>query len=114
MGSHAGLLGEPFEQSLKDGDIEAHVATIEQFRNRIKELARNPILSDMIERIYDRTRVSMRRVALLPGRSEMGIKQYRALLDAMVRGDADEAERCVRELNASARDYIERYKNYII
>ena len=26
------LLGEPFEQSLKDGDIEAHVATIEQFR----------------------------------------------------------------------------------
>ena len=73
LGSHAGLLGEPFEQSLKDGDIEAHVATIEQFRNRIKELARNPILSDMIERIYDRTRVSMRRVALLPGRSEMGI-----------------------------------------
>ena len=55
----------------------------------------------------------MRRVALLPGRSEMGIKQYRALLDAMVRGDADEAERCVRELNA-ARDYIERYKNYVI
>ncbi len=68
----------------------------------------------MIERIYDRTRVSMRRVALLPGRSEMGIKQYRALLDAMVRGDADEAERCVRELNGSARDYIERYKNYVI
>jgi DNA-binding FadR family transcriptional regulator len=64
--------------------------------------------------IYDRTRVSMRRVALLPGRSEMGIKQYRALLDAMVRGDADEAERCVRELNASAREYIERYKNYVI
>ena len=76
------LLGEPFEQSLKDGDIEAHVATIEQFRNHIKTLARNPVLSDMIERIYDRTRVSMRRVALLPGRSEMGIKQYRALLDA--------------------------------
>jgi DNA-binding GntR family transcriptional regulator len=99
------LLGEPFEQS---------VATIEQFRNHIKELARNPVLSDMIERIYDRTRVSMRRVALLPGRSEMGIKQYRALLDAMVRGDGDEAERCVRELNGSARDYIERYKNYVI
>jgi len=108
------LLGEPFEQSLKSGDIEAHVATIEQFRNHIKELARNPVLSDMIERIYDRTRVSMRRVALLPGRSEMGIKQYRALLDAMVRGNGDEAERCVRELNGSARDYIERYKNYVI
>lgn len=108
------LLGEPFEKSLKDGDIEAHVATIELFRVHIKELARNPILSDMIERIHDRTRVSMRRVALLPGRAEMGIKQYRALLAAMVRGDADEAERCVRELNSSARDYIERYKNYVI
>ncbi|KCB30789.1 FCD domain protein [Bordetella hinzii CA90 BAL1384] len=71
------------------------------------------MLSDLIERIYERTQVTMRRVALLPGRAEMGIKQYRGLLAAMVRNDVDAADRCVRELNQSARDYIRRYKDYL-
>ncbi len=107
------LLGEPFEESLRQGDIEAHVETIVLFRNRLTELAANPILTDLIERIYDRTHVTMRRVALLPGRADMGIKQYRDLLDAMVRGDVEAADRCVRDLNQSARDYIQRYRDYL-
>ncbi len=107
------LLGVQFEESLREGDIEAHVDTIARFRNRVNELAGNPVLSDLIERIYERTQVTMRRVALLPGRAEMGIKQYRSLLDAMMRNDGDEAERCVRELNQSAREYIRRYKDYL-
>lgn len=106
-------LGPPFEQSLRDGDIEEHVDTIMRFRYRVTSLAGNPILSDLIERIYERTRVTMRRVAVLPGRAEAGIKQYRELLAAMMRGDADAAERCVRELNTSAREYIQRYKEYL-
>lgn len=106
-------LGPPFEESLRNGDIEGHVDTIMRFRYRITELAGNPILSDLIERIYERTRVTMRRVAVLPGRAEAGIKQYRELLAAMMRGDADAAERCVRELNSSAREYILRYKEYL-
>lgn len=107
------LLGEPFEQSLRDGDIEAHVERIMRFRDRLTDLAGNPILSDLIERIYERTRVTMRRVALLPGRAEMGITQYRELLAAMVRGDVDAADRCVRELNTSAREYMKRYRDYL-
>ncbi len=43
----------------------------------------------------------------------MGIKQYRAVLTAIIRGDADQAEVLVRELNRSARDYISRYKDYV-
>lgn len=107
-------LGPPFEQSLRDGDIEAHVDTIMRFRDRLTQLAANPILSDLFERIYDRTRVTMRRVALLPGRADMGIKQYRDLLAAMRRNDVDAADRCVRELNSSAREYIQRYKDYLL
>ncbi|PLC50554.1 GntR family transcriptional regulator [Pollutimonas subterranea] len=108
------LLGPPFEQSLKEGDIAAHVNTIGAFRDRLNQLAANPILSDHIERIYDRTRVTMRRVAVLPGRAEMGIQQYRKLLDAMMRNDVEATDRCVRDLNQSAREYIQRYKNYVL
>jgi DNA-binding FadR family transcriptional regulator len=44
----------------------------------------------------------------------MGITQYRAVLEAIIRGDADAAEQRIRELNRSARDYIERYKDYVL
>jgi DNA-binding GntR family transcriptional regulator len=108
------LLGPAFEQSLAIGDIEAHVAIIERFRRRLTEMACNPILSDMLERLYDRTRTTLRRVALLPGRAQAGIEQYRAVLAAIVDGDADAAEQAFRTLNRSARDYMARYKNYVI
>jgi len=108
------LLGPNFEESLRQGDIAAHVAMIMEFRDRLKDIAGNPILSDLIERIYDRTRVTMRRVALLPGRAEMGIRQYRDLFQAMQSGDMVAADRRVQELNESAREYIERYKNYVL
>jgi DNA-binding GntR family transcriptional regulator len=108
------MFGEPFENNLKTGDLDQHIATIETFRERVKQAAGNPVLIDMIERLYDRTRVTIRRVALLPGRAEKGVEQYRAVLAAMIRGDANEAEAQIRELNRSAREYIERYKNYIV
>ncbi|MYN13060.1 FCD domain-containing protein [Pusillimonas sp. TS35] len=110
----ANLLGSGFEESLRQGDIATHVAAIMTFRDRLKEIAGNPILSDLIERVYDRTRVTMRRVALLPGRAEMGIHQYRDLLQAMQSGDMAAADRRVQELNESAREYMERYKNYVL
>ncbi|MFA4912663.1 MAG: FCD domain-containing protein [Burkholderiaceae bacterium] len=67
----------------------------------------------MIDRLHDRTAVTIRRVALLPGRAQEGVKQYRAIMAAIVQGNADEAEACARVLNRSAREYIERYKNFV-
>lgn len=107
------MFGEPFEASLRTGDIDSHIATIETFRKRVKEAANNPALSDMIDRLHDRTAVTIRRVALLPGRAQEGVKQYRAIIAAIVAGNADEAEACARALNRSAREYIERYKNFV-
>ncbi|MBV7483452.1 GntR family transcriptional regulator [Bordetella sp. BOR01] len=107
------LFGEPFEASLRNGDIDGHIATIETFRGRVKEAADNPALSDMIDRLHDRTAMTIRRVALLPGRAEEGIRQYRAVIAAMRQGDAEQAEARIRELNRSARDYIKKYKDYV-
>ncbi|MDS1139106.1 GntR family transcriptional regulator [Pusillimonas sp. SM2304] len=108
------LLGKEFEDSLKNGDIAKHVDSIMAFRDYLNGMAANPVLNDLIERIYDRIRITMRRVALLPGRAEIGIKQYRNLLDAMVGNDVEAADRCVHELNQSARESISKYKNYVL
>ncbi len=95
-------------------DLDGLVNAIHTFRTRVKEAAGNAVLTDILERIHDQTLVTIRRVAVLPGRSEKGIQQYRAVLRAMARGRADEAEAQIRELNRSAREFIERYKDYVV
>jgi DNA-binding GntR family transcriptional regulator len=110
----AALMRGPFEESLAAGDIDMHIGIIEQFRRRLIELARNPILADMLDRLYDRTRTTMRRVALLPGRSQAGMVQYRQVLAAILERDEDAAEQAFRTLNQSAQDYMTRYKDYVI
>lgn len=107
-------LGAPLEKSMKDGDIDAFVTTLELFRQRMNEAANSPALIDLIERVQERLRVARRRVALLPGRAEKSIKHYRALLAAIMRGDADAAEQCARELNRSTRADIKRYASYVL
>lgn len=107
-------LGAPFDACLKEGDMDGLVTTIENFRSRLNSAADSPVLSDMSERVHERLRVLRRRVALLPGRAAKSVVHYRALLAAIMSGDADKAERAARELNRSTRADIERYANYVL
>lgn len=108
------LFEGPMQQYAENGDFEAFLAGYALFRRRIIEAAANPVLTAMIDSIYEKTQVLIRRVIVLPGRAEQGLKEHRAVLDAMRRGDAQEAERCRRENMRSAREFIMRYKNFIL
>src|SRR5262249_22594468 len=87
----------------KSGDLEAYVRDIETLRQRMIEAAANPVLRDMLDAIHDKTQVIIRRIIILPGRAERGLEEHRAVLAAMRRGDAEEAERLRRENIRSAR-----------
>lgn len=109
---------ELFEGSMRthvqSGDYEAFLAGYGVFRRRILESAANPVLTAMIDSIYEKTQALIRRIILLPGRAEQGLSEHCAVLAAMRRGDAEEAERLRRENMRSAREYIVRYKNFIL
>ncbi|TAL57074.1 MAG: GntR family transcriptional regulator [Pandoraea sp.] len=107
------LFDGPMQEHVEKGDYEAFVAGYALFRRRIIEAAANPVLTAMIDSIYEKTQVLIRRIIVLPGRGEQGLKEHRAVLAAMRRGDAEEAERCRRENMRSAREFITRYKNFI-
>ncbi len=109
----AKLLGAPFDQCLKDRDIDRLIGTIEVFRKRLIEAAASPELADLDARVYERLRVARRRVALLPGRLEKSVVQYRALLAAIMEGDADKAEARAKELNRSNQADIQRYASFV-
>lgn len=104
----------PMGKYVKDGDLEAYIVQLETLRQRTIEAARNPVLRDMLDVIHDKTQVIIRRIIILPGRAERGIEEHRAVLAAMRRGDALEAERLRRENIRSAREYLTRFQKFIL
>jgi len=104
----------PMVKFVGDGDIDAYIAGYEAFRREMIDGARNPVLAGMLDSILERTQALIRRIIILPGRAEIGLQQHTAMLEAMCRGDADEAERLRRENMRSAKAYLERYQKYIL
>jgi DNA-binding GntR family transcriptional regulator len=108
------LFGKPIERDVQRGDLEAYVAKLENLRRRTIEGARNPVLADMLDNIQDRTRMIIRRIIILPGRAEIGLKEHRAVLAAMRRGDADAAEAAKRANIRSGLAYLKRYQSFVL
>ena len=58
--------------------------------------------------------VLIRRLVLLPGRAQEGIRQHREILAAMRAGKAEQAERLKRANIRSARDWFKNYQKYLM
>jgi DNA-binding GntR family transcriptional regulator len=104
----------PMRKMLQQGDLDAYTAGYDRFRRRTIEAAANPLLAEMLDSIFEKTQVLIRRILILPGRADTGLREHIAVLDAMRRGDADEAERLRRANLRSARAYLERYQKYVL
>lgn len=108
------LFGAPLEKALADGDFDAYLGGLETLHARMTECAGNSILGDMLDLVGDKTQVITRRVVILPGRAERGLKMHRELLAALAKGDPDAAEAKMAAILQSARDYLEKFQNYVI
>lgn len=104
----------PVTESVGRGDIAAYEREYNLVRKRIIGAANNPVLAEMLDSIYEKTRMIMRRVLILPGRAERGLRENRAVLAAMRRGDAVEAEQLKRKNIRSAIDYLKRYQDFVL
>ncbi len=108
------LFGKPMEKLIRDGEFETYIANLELLRRRTSAAAANPVLTDMLDSINDKTREIMRRIIILPGRATEGLQQHRALLAAMHKGDAALAEKLKRANIRSSRECLERYQSFIL
>ncbi len=107
--------GPEMDKAIKRKDFDAYLeGVVEELRQRMIAYANNDLLADMLDLIYDKTRVIQRRVVILPGRAELGLRMHRRLLEAMARRDAKAAEREKRRIIASARTYLERYRRFVL
>lgn len=108
------LYGKPIEEDVRRGDFDAYIAKLELLRQRMLDGAANPVLRDLVENILDRSRMVMRRISILPGRAETGLKEHRAILDALRRRDGEAAEDAMRANIRSGLAYLERFQSFVL
>lgn len=106
--------GAPAKQEIEQGNLDFYVNCINSFRLAAIAAADNPVLAAQMESLFDRTRVLIRRLVLVPGRAEAGRQQHQEILAAMVAGDAEQAERLKRNNIRSSRDTFIHYRNFLI
>ena len=104
----------PMAEYARDADFDAFLSGYELFRRRVMGAASNPVLNQMLDSIYEKTQVLIRRIIILPGRAEVGLREHRAVLAAMRAGDEDAAEERRRANMRSAKDFLVRYQKYIL
>jgi DNA-binding GntR family transcriptional regulator len=99
---------------VREGDFDAFITGYERLRQRIIEAARNVVVAQMLDSIYEKTNVIIRRIIILPGRAEVGLREHQAVLAAMRRGDAAEAEQLKRQNLRSAKETLMRFRSYVL
>jgi len=108
------LFGAPMEELVKAGDFDGYLACYGRFRSRFIERARNPVAAQMLDSIYEKTHVVIRRIVILPGRAQAGLREHRATVAAMRAGKAEEAERAKRANLEGAKEYLRRFEKYVL
>lgn len=104
----------PLAEHAAKGEFDAFLTGYERFRRRLIEAANNPLLAQMLDSIYEKTQVLIRRIIILPERAKTGLREHIAVLEAMRRGDAEAAERLRRENMRSAKAWLLRYQKYVL
>jgi len=108
------LFGPSMEDIVARNDFDAYAQANYQFRRQCVAAADNEVLSNLLDSLYDRTQVLIRRLILVPGRMQEGMRQHRGILAAMRAGKAEEAERLKRANIRSARDWFNDYQKYLL
>lgn len=108
------LFDGPMQQYVANNDFDAFLGGYNQFRRRVVEAAGNPVLIQMLDSIWDKAQVLIRRIIILPGRAQIGLQEHCAVLHAMRKGDGVAAENLRRANMRSAKDFFMRYRNYLL
>ncbi|MYN14129.1 FCD domain-containing protein [Pusillimonas sp. TS35] len=104
----------PVTDAVKAGNFELYTERVSEFRARCIEAAGNPELTRMLDSIHEKTQVLIRRIVILPGRAETGVRQQCDILRAMCEGNAELAEEMRRNNIRDAKACLQQYLKYIL
>lgn len=106
-------VGGGLDEAAEHGDLDTFLAAIDQYRDTVIELADQAFLAEMLLGIRDQSHLIRRRILMTPGRMPESLAEHRLVIDALVRGDAEAAERLKRHNMQTARKRLVRYRDLL-
>lgn len=99
-------LGERMRAAVGAGDPVKYSALNAQLHQRVRELAEQPVATDLLERLNAQMVRHQFRLALRPGRPQRSLPEHLAIIDAIVARDEQAAEAAARAHLASVIDAL--------
>jgi DNA-binding GntR family transcriptional regulator len=99
-------LGELMRAAVGAGDPVRYSALNAQLHQRVRELAEQPVATDLLERLNAQMVRHQFRLALRPGRPQRSLPEHLAIIDAIVARDEQAAEAAARAHLASVIDAL--------
>ena len=90
-------LGERMERAVAAGDPMAYSAHNRELHRFVREVADQPVASELLDRLNAQLVRHQFRLALRAGRPQVSLPEHLAIIDAVVRRDPGAAERAARE-----------------
>lgn len=106
--------GDPMARKIESGDTEAYLTTLEELRGRTIHWAGSTTIANLLDLLLDKQRVIARRVTILPGRAEFGRQLHQKMVMQMAARQSHGAETTKREIIRSAREWLDRYRSFIL
>ena len=106
--------GPAMQQAIEEGEVERYTDALEDLRGEIVRWADNAHAANFLDLVLDKARLIKRRVTLLPGRAAVGREMHLEMLRLMRAGDASGAEEMKKKIIRSAREWLERYRRFIM
>jgi DNA-binding GntR family transcriptional regulator len=89
-------LGRRMRVAVEDGDLLGYSELNQTLHGRIREISGQRTAARTIERLRDQFVRHQFRLALRPGRAATSLPEHERIIDAVVAGNADAAERAMR------------------
>lgn len=90
-------IAREMSDAVRRNDIVVYNRTSQRVHTRVREIAQQETVAQILDRLRYKSVRFQFHVALLPGRPSQGAKEHVAIIDAVCSGDPDLAERVMRE-----------------
>lgn len=106
--------GDEMAEAIANGEVEPYIDTLEDLRRETVRWAGNSHATHFLDLLLEKTHLIKLRVMLLPGRAAAGREMHVEMLRHMRAGDAAAAEAAKKRIIRSAREWLERYRSFVM
>jgi DNA-binding GntR family transcriptional regulator len=106
--------GERAEKMVRNHEFEGYLGLVEDYRERMVKASCNKELAKLTYSLFAKITIVQRRIVILPGRMEEAVKEHREVIEAIMAGDPERAEEAKRRNLRNAREYLAKYKSWVL